>query len=513
MSGQADPLLLVPPCVLGSEHKWYGKSHDHEGRVFAGAIDSIDPSGLRLDASNGYHDEPQQSSNTEASSKRASSAGGGSKQPENPNTQLAAACAAGDVFALLNILGLDSSKAYSRSPTEGSSQTPKTTISVNKPVNSAGSLPLHIAASRGHIEVVVMLIDRAGALTDMPDSQNETALLKAAYNGHSDVITFLLDRNADPNHKDNDEWTPLHNACSRGHYFAAKILIEGGAEVNSQSKTGFTPLMNAASKGFIDIVQLLLQSFADPLIPNNFGEYAYDLAAQSEETYTCGILLEAERRKLTGSRSQQDSRPPEHQSVLEVVFENQRSALFSSSRFSAEYLAKTDVPPWMYARNGSEIQLGDVSLPGEWFWLSDWKVDLRYPNVNSEGWQYARDFNAPESSWASTPKGSTIVSGWVRRRRWIRVRKRRVNADDSVGISSKGLRPSVEMESSSQSVRRPSLIITKAQEADYIVRAEWTLQDLRSAVLKASDPVGKLKEDLRRYEEAIQIVLSGMKSI
>jgi ankyrin repeat protein len=74
-------------------------------------------------------------------------------------------------------------------------------------------------------------------------------------------------------------------------------LIEyGGANVDVQNQHGYTPLMNAASKGFQDIVAYLLNNVgANPLIKNQYGENAYDVAAANQQSRVCEMLELAER--------------------------------------------------------------------------------------------------------------------------------------------------------------------------------------------------------------------------
>jgi ankyrin repeat protein len=46
------------------------------------------------------------------------------------------------------------------------------------------------------------------------DNDIQTALHKAALNGHLAVVTYLL-KKADVHARDADGWTALHNACSK----------------------------------------------------------------------------------------------------------------------------------------------------------------------------------------------------------------------------------------------------------------------------------------------------------
>ena len=45
--------------------------------------------------------------------------------------------------------------------------------------------------------------------------QTQTALHKAALNGHLPIIKYLLPGKADVQARDADGWTALHNACSK----------------------------------------------------------------------------------------------------------------------------------------------------------------------------------------------------------------------------------------------------------------------------------------------------------
>ncbi|KAJ8464010.1 hypothetical protein ONZ51_g9875 [Trametes cubensis] len=371
-----------------------------------------------------------------------------------------------------------------------------------------GLTALHAAASRGYLDIVKWLVEECGAIPDIEDKEGETALHKAALNGHLQVIAYLLPGKSDVHAKDADGWTALHNACSKGYLDIVRWLCEqGGATsevdgapgVDVRSKGGWTPLMNAASKGHLPVVlYLLTKQYADPLVRNNWGETAYDVAAAVFEVWICEVLQRFEADKWRNSAVSYNPLAV-HTTVPLVLYENQRldvrlkTLAVSGGRpkFSASGLGRRGqrapfelVLPVPSETSGKRIGAwrSDVQLPlredpftlpkpgssqdgadRSHFWLSDWTLDVTHPGVDAQdGWQYAHTFNDPDDQWVSEPppqlerlltgSGAVAVglggssrsrsssrastsSGahphgpqtWVRRRRWVRVMRRRLD--------------------------------------------------------------------------------------
>lgn len=93
----------------------------------------------------------------------------------------------------------------------------------------------------------------------MEDKEGETALHKAAMNGHLPVIQYLIvSAGADLHAHDADGWTPLHNACSKGYLDIVRFLcnrdatqgnvspLSGSSAVDQKSKGGWTPLSKSS---------------------------------------------------------------------------------------------------------------------------------------------------------------------------------------------------------------------------------------------------------------------------
>lgn len=72
------------------------------------------------------------------------------------------------------------------------------------------------AAEKGRLDLVEYSLDRDLSLLCCVDADGYTALHRAAYNGHIQVVRTLLTRGADVMARTVDGWQPLHCACRWG---------------------------------------------------------------------------------------------------------------------------------------------------------------------------------------------------------------------------------------------------------------------------------------------------------
>jgi hypothetical protein len=127
--------------------------------------------------------------------------------------------------------------------------------------------------------------------------------------------------------------------------------------------------------------------------------------------------------------------------------------------------------------NGNKRSRQSVALPAGWYWLSDWSYDRTFPLLDTHGWANIQGGNAL----------SSIFSAQKRRRRWIRVRRKRID-HSSISASS------------------------STDNEDYLARAERIYRD--------SFPGGDLFCSLRSVEEnfvlcqnIIKVLLDGIKGM
>ncbi|KAF8341512.1 uncharacterized protein EI90DRAFT_2905326, partial [Cantharellus anzutake] len=212
--------------------------------------------------------------------------------------------------------------------------------------------------------------------------------------------------------------------------------------------------VNAASKGHLPVVRhLLSKQSADPLVRNNWGETAFDIAAAVFEIYICEVLQQAELEIFRRAGSATKYNPLAiHATVPIIVHEHQRldtrfktlAVNGGKPRFSVYHLGregrrapfelvlwpdgdaligrgppeKKYIPAW---RNSVQLPFLDdsftIPLPSSTeanlrdgaershFWMSDWMLDVTHPRVDvTDGWQYSRYLDDTEDRWtAETP--------------------------------------------------------------------------------------------------------------
>ena len=112
--------------------------------------------------------------------------------------------------------------------------------------------PTHVAALKGHINIVKYLIEECRCDPNLPGGvQGRAPLFQAAQEGHLSIVKFLIIKcGCDPASRDIDQTTPLHLAAKNGHLSTVKYLCEERkCDPLSSDNNNNTPLHNAASKG------------------------------------------------------------------------------------------------------------------------------------------------------------------------------------------------------------------------------------------------------------------------
>ncbi|RYP23458.1 hypothetical protein DL767_008815 [Monosporascus sp. MG133] len=125
----------------------------------------------------------------------------------------------------------------------------------------SGQMSLRWAVETGDVEVVKLLLDR-GADVAVANKDGWTPLIAASSKGHVDVVRLLLATsgvNADLKNSESGQ-TPLSWAAANGYEAVVQLLLDTGkVDINSRDNNGRTPLQWAAERGHKAVVRLLLK--------------------------------------------------------------------------------------------------------------------------------------------------------------------------------------------------------------------------------------------------------------
>ena len=131
-------------------------------------------------------------------------------------------------------------------------------------------------AKDGNLDVVKLFLT-AGMDVNVRNDDNHTAVMRASYGGHLEMVRYLVVNGAE--HLS----IALSHAAFRGHLAILLFLSERGADLGSGGAGGWTPLIWAAYAGHLEVVRYLV------------GEGYDDLYFPSDNRWGDRALLEAAR--------------------------------------------------------------------------------------------------------------------------------------------------------------------------------------------------------------------------
>jgi ankyrin repeat protein len=160
-------------------------------------------------------------------------------------------------------------------------------------MQTASAESVAAAARVGSLDEVRDLLS-AGAAVDEAEPDGSTAVLWAAYQGDSAMLSALVEAGADVNAGNRLGVTPLLLAARTGNAAIIRTLLDAGASIDDATLEGETPLMAAARTGNVDAVELLLAQDSDPNATENYqGQTALMWAAAEGHADVVRQLLAA----------------------------------------------------------------------------------------------------------------------------------------------------------------------------------------------------------------------------
>ena len=135
------------------------------------------------------------------------------------------------------------------------------------------------------------------------DIRGRTALLLAAENGHSGVLTLLLAKatlKVEP--RNGRRETPLMLAASKGHEGAVKALLDANTNVKAKDSAGWSALTWAVASIKPKVVELLLATGKTDIheVSLNVLGASLPFAASRGNEEAVKVLLEAGKREKNG---------------------------------------------------------------------------------------------------------------------------------------------------------------------------------------------------------------------
>eukprot|EP00929_Paragymnodinium_shiwhaense_P001499 TRINITY_DN101725_c0_g1_i1.p1 TRINITY_DN101725_c0_g1~~TRINITY_DN101725_c0_g1_i1.p1 ORF type:complete len:338 (-),score=60.78 TRINITY_DN101725_c0_g1_i1:242-1255(-) len=180
---------------------------------------------------------------------------------------------------------------------------------------SSGKSPLAISAERGHIGCVQELLAKK-ADVHQANQDGTSALMCAAHRAETEVVLYLLDRNAASNATDVEGWTPLIYALNAevapraagGENADKKVILDGvlgkrstieilmlhKADVNARTQDGLSPLIVASGRDRPSAAKKLLEAKAEVNLQSSRGQFALLMAAAHNLPDTLRALVVAQ---------------------------------------------------------------------------------------------------------------------------------------------------------------------------------------------------------------------------
>ena len=233
-------------------------------------------------------------------------------------------------------------------------------VDLDSQTDSNHDTALTLACAGGHEELVSLLLNR-GAEMEHRDKKGFTPLMLASTAGHSNVVEIMLNNGSDMEaQSERTKDTALSLACSSGRYEVVELLLSRGANKEHRNVSDYTPLSLAASGGYVNIIKLLLSHGAEinSRTGSKLGISPLMLAAMNGHTTTVRLLLDM------GSDINAQIETNRNTALTLACFQGRCEvvSLLLDRKANVEHRAKTGLTPLMEAASGGYVEVGRVLL-------------------------------------------------------------------------------------------------------------------------------------------------------
>ncbi|GKD07809.1 potassium channel AKT1-like protein, partial [Tanacetum coccineum] len=150
-------------------------------------------------------------------------------------------------------------------------------------------LSLCFAVTRGDDVLLHKLLRRGGLDSNEMDSSGRTVLNLAAAKGSLECVLLLLDYGADPNKRDCEGNVPLWSAIMGRNDPVIKLLVDNGATLASGDVGDFASY--AVEQNSIDLLKDIIKHGGDVTVRNTIGTTALHKAISEEKTQVVEFLI------------------------------------------------------------------------------------------------------------------------------------------------------------------------------------------------------------------------------
>ncbi|KAG7377220.1 Ankyrin repeat domain-containing protein 60 [Phytophthora pseudosyringae] len=204
----------------------------------------------------------------------------------------------------------------------GQEEAVRTLLLFGAQVNSHGidAAPLAIAAQRGHVEVVKLLL-KHNANANAKDSDGDSALHETVYkrlwvDAFDGGVSMRPGRSRGPTASEEcigqqtnkDGRSALHIAAEEGRVDVTRLLVQRGTSIDVVNKAKWTPLMMAANRGHKETVKYLVQKGASLTRKNADDQNAAGVAKMNSRTDVLDLLQAEDPEVTTGIPSTKKQR-------------------------------------------------------------------------------------------------------------------------------------------------------------------------------------------------------------